>query len=79
MVVKGIVSAIYEEDKTLSVIFPEYNDIVTRPLKVYRKCIFREPCSCPSCDCDPPNKKVKVGDLVLVAVFNDDFNDCIVL
>lgn len=63
MIVKGIVSAIYNDDKTLSVILPEYN-VVTRPIKVYQEDII---------------DTLKVDDFVLVVVFNDDFNDCMVL
>lgn len=64
MIVKGIISAIYPDSKTMSVILPEYDNVVTRPIKVYRERIFR---------------KAKVNDLVLVVIFNDDFNDCMVL
>ena len=64
MIVKGIVSAINTEAKTISVILPEYNGAVTRPIKAYREEIF---------------DNLKVDDFVLVVVFNDDFNDCMVL
>ena len=64
MIVKGIVSAINTDAKTISVILPEYNNVVTRPIKAYREEIF---------------STLKVNDLVLVAIFNDDFNDCMVL
>lgn len=63
MIVKGIVSAIDAEAKTVSVILPEYNNTVTRPIKSY------------------PEEAVgllSVNDLVLVIIFNNDFNDCIV-
>lgn len=64
MIVKGIVSAINADAKLLSVILPEYNNIVTRPIKAYRDDIFGT---------------LKVNDFVLVVVFNEDFNDCMVL
>lgn len=63
MIVKGIVSAINTEDETISVILPEYG-IVTRPIKAYRKDILAT---------------LKVDDFVLVVVFNNDFNDCMIL
>lgn len=63
MIIKGIVSAINLEDKTASVILPEYN-VVTRPIKAYHEDIFTA---------------LKVDDFVLVVVFNDDFNDCMIL
>ena len=64
MIVKGIVSAIDTEAETLSVILPEYGDIVTRPIKAY-----------------PPDRihALGVNDIVLVVVFNNDFNDLMVL
>lgn len=64
MIVKGIVSAININDRTISVILPEYNNVVTRPIKAYRDDIF---------------STLKVNDFVLVVIFNDDFNDCMVL
>lgn len=63
MIVKGIVSAINADDKTASIILPEY-DVVTRPIKAYREDIFTT---------------LKVDDFVLVVIFNDDFNDCMIL
>ena len=63
MIIKGIVSAINLEDKTASVILPEYN-VVTRPIKAYHEDIFTS---------------LKVDDFVLVVVFNDDFDDCVIL
>lgn len=63
MIVKGIVSAINNDDKTISVILPEYG-VVTRPLKVYQDNSF---------------ESLKVDDFVLVIVFNNDFNDCLIL
>ena len=64
MIVKGIVSAIYADEKKISIILPEYNNIVTRPIKVYREDIL---------------KTVNINDFVLVVIFNEDFNDCMVL
>ena len=64
MIVKGIVSAIDLDAKTVSVILPEYNNITTRPIKAYREEII---------------SSLKVNDFVLVAIFNEDFNDCMVL
>ena len=64
MIVKGIISAINLEDKTASVILPEYNNIVTRPIKAYRENAI---------------DSLKANDFVLVVVFNNDFNDCLIL
>lgn len=64
MIVKGIVSAINSNTKTISVILPEYNNVVTRPIMLYEADSF---------------DSLRVNDFVLVVVFNDDFNDCIVL
>lgn len=64
MIVKGIVSAIYKEDNTVSVILPEYNNIVTRPLAMYREGLINT---------------LSVNSFVLVVVFNNDFNDCMIL
>lgn len=64
MIVKGIVSAIDTEANAVSVILPEYDNVVTRPIKAYR---------------DGDVSTLAVNDFVLVVVFNDDFNDCMVL
>lgn len=64
MIVKGIVSAKDAEAKTVDVILPEYEDIVTRPFKCYREGIF---------------DTLKVNDFVLVVVFNNDLNDCMII
>ena len=64
MLVKGIVSSIDTDANTIDVILPEYNNVVVRPLKIYREEIINT---------------LKVNDFVVVAVFNDDFNDCIIL
>ena len=64
MIVKGIVSAIDTEAKTIDVILPEYNDIVASEVKVYREDII---------------SSLQINDLVLVVVFNNDFSDCLVL
>ncbi len=64
MIVKGIVSSIDNDTKTVSVILPEYNNVVTRPIKAYREGIL---------------ESLKVDDFVLVVIFNQDFNDCIIL
>lgn len=63
MMIKGIVSAIYYKDKKIAVILPEFNNVVTKPLPVYAESI----------------SDFKVNDFVIVNVFNDDFNDGIVL
>lgn len=64
MIVKGIVSAIDLEANTIEVILPEYNRVVVRPFGVYRENTI---------------SNLKVNDFVLVVVFNNDFNDCIIL
>ena len=63
MIVKGLVSAIDEAANTIDVILPEYNNIVTRPTKVY----------------GGTASGFVVNDFVLVQIFNNDFNDCIIL
>ena len=64
MIVKGIVSAIDRAVKRLTVILPEYDDVVTRPIKTYP---------------ERGINSLKVNDFVLVVVFNNDFNDCLVI
>lgn len=64
MIVKGIVSAIDTDAKTVDVILPEYENVVTRPFKCYRENVL---------------DTLKVNDLVLLAVFNNDLNDCMIL
>lgn len=64
MLVKGKISAIYAEEKKLSVILPEYNNLTTNPLKVYG---------------NSDMNNFAVNDFVVVAVFNNDFNDAIVV
>lgn len=64
MIVKGIVSSIDTEAKTVSVILPEYGDIVTKPIKVYGMNTVRH---------------LHINEFVLVVVFNNDFNDCMIL
>ena len=64
MIVKGIISAIYEDQKKLSVILPEYDNMTTPPLDIYG---------------EPIMSNYAVNDFVLVMVFNGDFTDLIVL
>lgn len=63
MFVKGIVSAIYTEQKRISVILPEYDNMTTPPLQIYG-------------DSDLGN--FRINEFVIVAVFNGDFNDAII-
>lgn len=63
MIIKGIVSAINNDDKTASIILPEYG-VVTRPIKAYP---------------EDAVLTLNVDDFVLIAVFNNDFNDCMIL
>lgn len=65
MIVKGIISAVYAEEEKLSVILPEYDNMVTAPLKIYGS--------------NPDMESYKVNDFVIVVMFNGDFNDGIVL
>ena len=65
MIVKGIISAVYAEEEKLSVILPEYDNMVTAPLKIYGS--------------NPDMESYKVNDFVMVVMFNDDFNDGLVL
>lgn len=64
MIAKGIVSAIILETRTVDVILPEYSNVVVKA-SVYRE--------------DERFLNLAVNDFVVVAVFNDDFNDCIIL
>lgn len=64
MIVKGIVSSIDPEAKTVDIILPEYDNVVSRPFKCYRENAL---------------DTLKVNDFVLVVVFNNDLNDCIIL
>ena len=64
MIVKGIISAIYADEKKLSVILPEYDNVTTNPLEVYG-------------DADMTNFKIK--EFVIVGMFNNEFGDGIVL
>lgn len=64
MIVKGIVSAIYEEEKRLSVILPEYDNMTTQPLQIYG---------------EPNMSDYSINEFVVVLVFNGDFNDMMIL
>ena len=64
MIVKGIISTINREKGEVEVILPEYNSVVVKPFKLYREGMI---------------STLHVNDFVVVAVFNNDFNDCIVL
>lgn len=64
MIVKGIISSINETEKTAEVILPEYENAVTKPLRFYH---------------ENDLENISVGDFVLVAVLNNDFNDCLII
>ena len=64
MIVKGIISSKDATTKKAEVILSEYENVVTRPLDFYHQADF-DTC--------------KVGDFVLVAVINEDFNDLIII
>lgn len=64
MIVKGIVSAIYTQEKKLSVILPEHDNITTNPLPIYG---------------NPNMSDYSINDFVMVVAFNDDLTDGIVL
>ena len=64
MIAKGIISAIYKSDKKLSVILPEYDNMTTAPLAIYG---------------DANMSDYAINDFVVVLVFNNDFNDLMVL
>lgn len=64
MLVKGIVSAIYADEKKISVILPEYDNVVTQPLPIYG---------------DFNTSNFEINDFVVVFAFNDDLNDLIIL
>lgn len=63
MLAKGKVSATYSDG--LSVILPEYNNAVTDKLKIYG-------------GSKAPNE-YSINEFVIVAIFNKDFRDAIVL
>ena len=64
MIVKGIISAIYADEKKLSVILPEYDNVTTNPLEVYGNVEMTN---------------FKINEFVIVGMFNDAFGDGIVL
>lgn len=64
MIVKGLVSAIDTEKGIVDVILPECNGVVVRPSKLYH---------------EEKLQTLKINDFVLVVVFNNDYNDCIIL
>ena len=64
MIVKGIVSAVYTEERKVSVILPEYDNITTNPLPIYGK---------------PEMSEFTVNDFVVVMVFNNNLNDAMVI
>lgn len=64
MIAKGIISAIYEDEKKLSVILPEYDNMTTQPLQIYG---------------EPIMSNYAVNEFVVVLVFNNDFTDAMVL
>ena len=64
MIVKGIISAIYQDQNKLSVILPEYDNMTTQPLQIYGTSNMSD---------------YAINDFVIVFVFNDDFNDAVVL
>ena len=64
MLIKGIVSAIYTEEKKLSVILPEHDNITTNPLPIYGTANMED---------------YKIDDFVVVIAFNGNVNDSIVL
>ena len=64
MIAKGIISAIYKSEKKLSVILPEYDNMTTAPLEIYG---------------EPKMSDYAINDFVGVLVFNNDFNDALVL
>lgn len=63
MIVKGKISAIYEERKTAEIILTEFHNAVTAELSFYRDNITGR----------------AVGDNVIIAVFGEDFNDAVIL
>lgn len=64
MLAKGIISAIYEDQKKISVILPEYDNMTTQPLPIYGT---------------PNMSNFAINEFVVVLVFNGDFNDAMVL
>lgn len=56
MLIKGFVSKKNEGDNTVEVTLPEYNNVVTSPLKLYNR----------------PMARVNVGDFVVVALFSEN-------
>ena len=64
MIVKGLISSINTEASTVDVILPEYENIVLSSVRLYREGFI---------------DTLSINDFVLVAVFNSDFNDCMVI
>lgn len=64
MIVKGIISAIDLASNTVDVILPEYDNIVVTPVNKHDS---------------QTTSKLKVNDFVLVFVFNNDFNDTLLV
>lgn len=68
MLVKGLISSVNEEEGTAEVILLEYENVVTRFLPFYNRTKLSK--------LEVP---FLVGKLVTVAIFNNDFNDGIIL
>ncbi len=64
MLIKGIISSINVADNTAELILPEYDNVVTSKTPFYQK-----------------NKAqtVSIGEFMIIAVFNDDFTDMIII
>lgn len=55
MILKGFISSKNENDNTAEVILPEYDNVVTSPLKLYNRSA----------------KSLNIGDFVVVVTFDD--------
>lgn len=64
MILKGFISSKDENNNTAEVILPEYDNVVTAPLKLYNRSA----------------KSLNIGDFVIVALFDEnDLCDGVIL
>ncbi len=64
MLIKGIISSVNIADNTAELILPEYDNVVTNKTPFYQK---------------NSAQTVSIGECVIIAIFNDDFTDMIII
>ena len=64
MLIKGIISSVNIADNTAELILPEYDNVVTSKTPFYQK---------------NRAQTVSIGECVIIAIFNDDFTDMIII